>query len=327
MVSMVSQWDIVIVGGAMAGLTAALYAARQGLKTLVVTKDIGGQALLTNEIQNYPAFMNISGFDLATKFQEQARSYGAEFVYDEVTSVREAEQNCYTVRTATDEFYCCAVILAFGKTPRDLGVPGEQEFKGKGVSYCAVCDGPLFKGKEVAVVGSGEPALDAANYLSNLVAKLHVVQRMGKPIGDEELIATLRAMNHVSFMPKSLVTKLSGDKKLESATIQDLTTNALTELKIDGVFVEMGYIAKTDFVKDLVQLNGKREIVTDREGRTSTPGVFAAGDVTDLPYKQAIVSAGHGCTAALSAYNHVQRVRGKPAYTVDWRVVSRKTTD
>lgn len=315
------QRDIIVVGGAAAGLTAAIYCARLGLRTLVITKDIGGQALLTNEIQNYPGFTNTSGFDLMNKFQEQAQAYGADFVYDEVVEIREAEQNCFALKTAGEEFYSCAIVLAFGKTPRDLGVPGEQQLKGKGVSYCAVCDGPLFKGKTMVVVGAGDPALDAASYLASLAGKLHVIQRVAEPIGDEELIASLRSRSNVSFVPNSKVVRINGEKKVQSLTVRNLVNDAESEIVVDGVFIEMGYVAKTEFVKDLVLLNGRREVITDKEGRTSHPGVFAAGDVTDTPYKQVVVSAGQGCAAALSAYNHVQRLRGRPAVTVDWKSI------
>jgi thioredoxin reductase (NADPH) len=154
-------FDVVIVGGASAGLTAALYAARQNLKTMVITKDIGGRALLTDHIENYPGFDSIGGFELMSKFEEQAKAFGAQFAYDEVTSVDERESICFTVKTRNDAYDACAVILAFGKTPRDLGGAGEERFKGRGVSYCSVCDGPLFKGKTVAVAGSGDPALEA----------------------------------------------------------------------------------------------------------------------------------------------------------------------
>src|SRR5918912_954316 len=147
--------DVVIVGGASAGLTAAMYASRQGLRTLVITKDIGGQALLTNDIENYPAFEHIGGFELMQKFEQQARNFGAEFAYEEVQFIREAEPSCFMVKTNNDNnhYSSRALILAFGKTPRDLNVPGEKEFKGRGVSHCAVCDGPFFKKKKIAVVG------------------------------------------------------------------------------------------------------------------------------------------------------------------------------
>src|SRR5215467_4902096 len=176
--------DIIIIGGASAGLSAALYTSRQGLKTLLLTKDIGGQALLTNNIENYPAFEHIGGFELMSKFERQARVFGTEFVYEEVSSITEDEhKKVFKVRTSSNkEYLAVAIVLAFGKTPRDLNVPGEQELKGKGVSYCAVCDGPLFKGRTVAVFGAGDPALDAAVYLKNLASKLYVIHRTDKMV-------------------------------------------------------------------------------------------------------------------------------------------------
>ena len=207
------QYDVIIVGGAAAGLTAALYTSRQSLKTLVITKDIGGQALLTNNIQNYPGFPKISGFELMRKLQDQASSYGVEFLFDEVTKIEVAEQSCFSVKTHNSEYNACAIILAFGKTPRDLGIPGEQHLKGKGVSSCAVCDGPLFKGKSVAVVGVGDPALEAANYLSRLAGRVYLVQRTSHPIGDEEMIANLDSTSNVEFLNNKIVTSITGSTK------------------------------------------------------------------------------------------------------------------
>ena len=153
------MYDVIVIGGASAGLTAAMYGSRQGLNTLIITKDIGGQALLTNDIENYPAFEHIGGFELMNKFEQQAKNFGAEFVYEEVSSIRKDEPRYLTIKTASDNQYNTrTIILAFGKTPRDLNVPGEKELKGKGVSYCAVCDGPLFKNKTVSIVGTGESA-------------------------------------------------------------------------------------------------------------------------------------------------------------------------
>jgi thioredoxin reductase (NADPH) len=323
------QYDVIVVGGASAGLTAALYTARQSLRTLVITKDIGGQALLTNSIQNYPGYTDISGFELMTKFQEQAALYGAEFLYDEVLKVNQAEEGCFSVGTKDKEFQTCSVILAFGKTPRDLGVPGEQRFKGKGVSYCAVCDGPLFKGKVVAVVGSGDPALEAANYLAGVAAKVYIVQRTQRPIGDEELIQNLKSMKNVEFVNEAVVSSINGGTKLESLTIHKTAPkgdHSPTQLEVDGLFVEMGYVTKTDFIRNLVELNSLGEIIVDKNGATSMPGVFACGDVTDTLYKQAIVSAGQGAAAALSAYNYIQRLRGKSASKADWKSIKLKPT-
>jgi thioredoxin reductase (NADPH) len=320
------MYDVVIIGGASAGLTAAMYTSRQGLRTLVITKDIGGQAILTNDIENYPGFGHIGGFDLMSKFEKQAKVFGAEFAYEEVVSVIEDEPSCITIKTANNNDYsCCVLILAFGKTPRDLNVPGEKELKGRGVSYCAVCDGPFFKNKTVAVVGAGEHALEAAVYLKELASRVYIVHRTDKPIGSEETINSLD-QNNVSFVASSVVKAINGDSKVESLVIDNSKTKSESKLDIDGVFVEMGYVAKTDIVKDIVQLNANKEIIVDKYCATSTEGIFAAGDVTDVPYKQAIISAGQGATAALSAYNYIQRLKGRPNVKYDWKSVAKKTS-
>ncbi len=316
-------YDVVIIGGSAAGLTAAMYSARQGLRTLVVTKDIGGQMLLTNGIQNYPGYQSISGFELSTKLKEQAELYGTQFAYEEVTDVeenRECPGLCFTVRTSGGMYTGTTVILAFGKTPRNLGVPGEKELNGRGVSYCAVCDGPLFRGKIVTVVGTGDQALDAVNYLANVVKSVYLVHRYDRPIGSEEYISQVLALPNVKAVPNSRVVELRGNSNLGSVILENTVSKERTELESDGIFVEIGYFAKTDVVEKLVRLNGK-EIAVDREGRTSMPGVFAAGDVTDIAFKQAVISAAQGASAALSAYNYVQRMRGKTSARADWRSV------
>jgi thioredoxin reductase (NADPH) len=312
------------VGGSAAGLTAALYSARQGMRTLVLTKDIGGQMLLTSEIQNYPGYKSIGGFELSTKLKEQAELYGAEFVYEEVTRVEEDRQCpglCFRVETTGGEYSGTSLILAFGKTPKNLGVPGEKELNGKGVSYCAVCDGPLFKGKTVAVVGTGDQALEAANYLANVVKSVVLIHLYDRPIGSEEYITQVLSLQNVSAMPNSRVVELKGTRRLESLAVESGASRQLSEMKADGIFIEIGYIPKTNIVAELVKLNSKGEIIVDRDGVTSTQGVFAAGDVTDTTFKQAVISAAQGASAALSAYNYVQRLKGKTASRADWRSI------
>jgi thioredoxin reductase (NADPH) len=331
------SYDVLVVGGASAGLTAAMYASRQGLKTLVITKDIGGQALLTNAIENYPPFEHIGGFELMQKFEQQARNFGAEFAYEEVLSItehKEGDGGGFIVKTNNKdtEYSGHALILAFGKTPRDLNVKGEKELKGRGVSYCAVCDGPFFKNKKVAIVGAGDPALEAALYLKELASQLYIIHRTDKPVGSEESIDLLlqnKGNNNnndkkFSFISNSIVNAINGNSKVESLTLYDSKTKSESKLDVDGIFVEMGYVARTDIVKDLVQLNGNKEIIVDKYCSTSTKGIFAAGDVTDVPYKQAIISAGQGAIAALSAYNYLQRLKGKPAIRTDWKSVVNK---
>ena len=332
------SYDILVVGGASAGLTAAMYASRQGLKTLVITKDIGGQALLTNDIENYPPFEHIGGFELMQRFEQQARNFGAEFAYEEVLSITEHKEDGgggFIVKTNNNdnEYFGRALILAFGKTPRDLNVKGEKELKGRGVSYCAVCDGPFFKNKKVAIVGPGDQALEAAFYLKELASQLHIIHRTDKPVGSEESLDLLQNKDNnnnnnnkkkISFISNSNVKAINGNSKVESLTLYDSKTKSESKLDVDGIFVEMGYVAKTDIVKDLVKLNDSKEIIVDKYCATSTKGIFAAGDVTDVPYKQAIISAGQGAIAALSAYNYLQRLKGKPPIRADWKSAETK---
>ena len=317
------QYDCIVVGGASAGLTSALYLSRQSLKTLVISKDIGGQALLTDDIENYPGFNEISGFDLMNKFQQQVSAYGAEFVYDEVVSVSVNADGNFRVKTRGEEYTSTALILAFGKTPRNLEVPGEEEFRGRGVSYCAVCDGPLYKKATIAVVGIGEHVLQAAVYLSTLASKLYVVYRGAKINEDDELYQQLRTRDNVEFIRNSTVKEIKGGRILEKVIVASNSKedSNIQELQVRGLFVEMGYVARTDFVKDLVELTKNKEIIVDKLGNTSREGVFAAGDVTDIPYKQAVISAGQGASAALSAFNYIQKKHGKNTIRTDWKSV------
>ena len=325
------SYDVLVVGGASAGLTAAMYASRQSLKTLVITKDIGGQALLTNAIENYPPFEHIGGFELMQKFEQQARNFGAEFAYEEVLSITHHEGGGFMIKTNNKdkEYSGYVLILAFGKTPRDLNVKGEKELNGRGVSYCAVCDGPFFKNKKVGIVGPGDPALEAALYLKELASQLYIIHSTDKPVGSEESIDLLQNKdnNHkISFISNSIVKSINGNSKVESLTLYNSKTKSESKLDVDGIFVEMGYVARTDIVKDVVKLNDNKEIIVDKHCGTSAKGIFAAGDVTDVPYKQAIISAGQGAVAALSAYNYIQRLKGKPAIKADWKSLANKNS-
>ncbi|MCL7398215.1 MAG: FAD-dependent oxidoreductase [Thaumarchaeota archaeon] len=310
-------YDIIIVGGGAAGLTAALYATRQGLKTLVVAKDIGGQLTLASQIENYPGIKAIAGLELAQSIKEQAEEFGAEFVYDEAIGISQLD-NAFRISTkVSGDYDALAVILAFGKTPRSLGVPGEDRLVGRGVSYCAICDAPLFRGKKVAVVGWGEHAFKAVKVLRAYGNKVYIIHRGEAKLTDEELVRESESMN-VVYMPNSVVLEIKGDTRVRSIVLKNAKTGEEGELEVDGVFVEMGYTAKTDWVKGFVQLNENGEIVTDKLGMTSRPGVFAAGDVTDILYKQAVIAAAQGAIAALSAYNYIQRLRGLPTKKSDW---------
>ncbi|MEE9585641.1 MAG: FAD-dependent oxidoreductase [Nitrososphaerales archaeon] len=311
-------YDVIIVGAAAAGLTAAIYTARQGMSTLVIGKDVGGQALLTNDIQNYPGYDNIDGFTLTSKFEKQAKSFNAEIIYDEVQKIHGEDGN-FKVETPSKQFRSQTIILAFGKTPRDLGVPGEDRFKGRGLSYCATCDGPLYRGKTVAIVGSAEYAVDAAVMLSDIAEKVYQISNRDRLVGDGDLLTNLESRKNVVFVSNSNVSEIMGDQTVESIKVLNVKSGSEEEYNVDGIFVELGYVAMTDFVKDLVNLNERKEVIVDKECRTSRKGVFAAGDVTDMPFKQLVISAGQGSTAALSAYNYLQKLKGKSIIRGDWK--------
>lgn len=313
------KYDIIVIGGAFAGLSSAIYASRLGMKTLVVTKDIGGQGLLTNEIQNYPGFESISGFDLASKFQSQAQLYGCEFAYDEIRQVKE-EDGTFKLKGVEELYESDALILAFGKTPRDLGVDGEEKFKGRGVSYCSICDGPLYKNKEVAVAGAGDHALQAALYLSTVASKVYVTQKGNRISGSEDMVEQTKSLKNVEFLYESDVKEIKGDKTVNSVELKK-KDGTFNQLSVRAVFVEMGYVAKTQMLKDFVEMNKDNEVIINMNGETSRKGVFAAGDVTNIPYKQAIISAGQGSVAALSAINYIHQKRGKGSVKSDWKFV------
>jgi thioredoxin reductase (NADPH) len=316
------KYDVIIVGAGIAGLTAALYAARQKLSTLVISADLGGQLLLTNEIQNFPGFMSISGLELIRKVEEQAKTYGAEILFDEVTSIAEQE-NFFTVKTASgNEFQAEAVVLAFGKSPKEMGVPGEKELKGKGVSYCVICDAPLYRGKKVVLVGWGLHNYENIVRLRDYASKVYWVFPGEKPLEEEELLQEAMSKGNVELVPYSEPVEVKGDKRVQALVVRNKKTGELKTLEVDGVFVEMGYVTKTDFLKGLVQLNEKGEVVVDKMCRTSKPGIFAAGDVSEMPHKQAVIAAGMGACAALSAYAYVMEKRGrKVGQVADWRHV------
>ncbi len=302
-------YDVIVVGGASAGLSAAIYSSRLKLKTLVITKDMGGQVLLNPEIKNYPGFMSIRSIDLMRKFEEQALNSGAEIVYDEVIEIKEKE-NGFIVRTLTEDYESKTIILAFGNTPKSLEVPGEKRLYGKGLSYSAIAHGNLFAKKVVMVVGWKDLAINAALRLCDIANKVYLSYKTGELLGSFELREKLDEKGNLELIPYSQVIEIKGGDKVESVILQDVRTQKVREIKIDGVFVEIGYVTKTDFVRNLVEFNTAGRIVVDKSYSTSHSGIFAAGGVTDSPSKQIVISAGEGATAAISASKYIQRHYG-----------------
>lgn len=301
------MYDTIIVGAGAAGLTTAIYAARRNLKTLVLSKDIGGQTATATQIENYPGVLDQpNGFTLMQNFKKQAESFGAEIKYGVVFGIKKVKE-FFQVNTDRNSYSTKTVILAFGLTPRELGVPGEDKFKGKGVAYCATCDAPLFKDKVVAVVGGGNSALDAADLLSGIAQKAYLIHRRDEFTSEAVLQQKVEQAQNIERVLNSEIVKIKGGKKVESIIIKNNQSSQMKEVEVDGIFVEIGYEAKTAWLKGLVKLNERGEIITDENCRTSVPGVFAAGDVTDAPYKQIVISAGEGAKAALQTFKFIQQ--------------------
>lgn len=299
-------YDVIIVGGASAGLTAAIYSSRFKLKTLVITKDIGGQTLLASQIENYPGFMSINGIELIQKFEEQARNSGAEFVYNEVVEIKEVDDG-FMVKTLTEDYKTKTVILAFGQTPKSLEIPEEGRFYGKGLSYSVICDEHLFTKKAVMVIGWGDLAMDAALRLCDIADKVYMSYKTGELLGSRELMEKLKAKENLVLIPYSRVIEIKGNDKVESVVLQDVWTHKIREIKLDGIFVKLGHMVKTDFIRDFVKLDIAGKIIVDKSCSTSRLGIFAAGDITDTPSKQIVISAGEGAIAAISAFKYIQR--------------------
>jgi len=301
------MYDTIIVGAGPAGLTAAIYASRRNLKTLVLSKNIGGQASLAAEIENYPGVLNKpSGFELMQNFKTQAENLGAEIKYEGVNKIEKDNSN-FKVTADQNIYQAKTVILALGLAHRELEVKGEEKLKGRGVAYCATCDGPLFKNKTVAVVGGGNSALDAADYLSGLAKNVYLIHRRDKFSAESIREKKVRQSKNITIFLNVIVKEIKGQNKVESIIVEDLKDKSQQELKLNGLFIEIGYQAKTGWLKNIINLNDKGEIITDENCCTSAPGVYAAGDVTDAPYKQIIISAGEGAKVALQAHQYLQQ--------------------
>jgi thioredoxin reductase (NADPH) len=314
----VKMYDVVIIGAGAAGLTAAIYARRRLLKTLVISLDIGGQALLTEQIENYPGYLDKSGPKLMRIFEKQARDFGAEILIGYVTKVEKVNDH-FKVISNVGEFETKTVIIAAGKVPRKLNVPGEDKFLGRGVSTCVTCDAPFARNKVVAVVGGGNSALEGVEVVSKFANKVYLIHRRDQFRADEITIEKVKKLPNVEFILNTVITEIKGDKKLESVVIQNVKTNEIKELKVDMVFLEIGHETKIDFVRHLVKTDEYNQIITNKAAETSCPGIFAAGDVTDSPYKQLVIAAAEGAIAALSAYNYIGKKEGKEAVKADWK--------
>lgn len=299
--------DVIIIGGGGSGLTAALYASRAKLRTHLFEKlTPGGQIALTDVVENYPGFPEgITGPEISQKMEEQAKKYGTEIHYEEVKTLRK-QGEVFSVQTSSGEHQTRTIILASGASFRMLGVPGEKELIGKGVSYCATCDGAFFKGKELAVVGGGDSALQEGIFLTRFASRVTVIHRRDKLRASPILQERAKKNAQISFIWDTVAEKVLGQKKVEGVALKNVKSGQSQDFKTDGVFVFIGHDPNTAFLKDFVALDDKGYVVTDPFLKTSVPGVFAAGEIRAGAVKQLVAAAGEGCEAALAAQAYLE---------------------
>jgi len=304
-------YDIAILGGGPAGLSAAVYTARKRLDCLMVSPDVGGQVLWTGEVENYIGFQYIQGRELIDLFKKQVEKFPiAQAIGSPVTRLGEAA-GAFTVETSAGGlFRARAVIVATGKRYRRLDVPGEADLIGKGVSFCATCDAPLFEGQTVAVIGGGNSALTAVNDLVRYARKIFVVNIAARIQADPILVEKARAFGRVEFLEEAEVAEIRGRERVEGIRVISRKTGVESDLAVTGVFVEIGLVPNTDFLDGFLALNKQGEVIVDCFCNTSRAGIFAAGDVTTVPEKQIIVAAGEGAKAALTAYKYLLNREG-----------------
>jgi len=312
---MADIYDIAIIGGGPAGLTAGLYACRGRMKTVLVEKmACGGQVLITDTIENYPGFPEgIKGPDLADWMTKQAERFGLEVRLDEVKSIglKKGEKEPFSVKLADgSEIRSLSVIAAMGASWNKLGIPGEKELTGRGVSYCATCDGPLFKGKEVVVVGGGDTALEDALFLTKFAGKVTIVHRRDRLRATKILQERAVTNNKIELCLNSVATEVLGKSKCEGLKVKDVKDGKEKTLKADGIFVLIGISPNSEAVKGILKLDDRGYIITDDDMRTSVEGIFACGDVRKKLLRQVVTATGDGATAAFNAQHYVERIKG-----------------
>lgn len=299
--------DLVIIGGGPAGLTAGLYGARAALNTVLIEQGLpGGQASTTDRIDNYPGFpQGISGPDLMMQMDEQARRFGLALEFAQVKQIVPGEDK-FILHTDGGELAAKAVIIATGAVSKALGVPGEQEFLGRGVSYCATCDGAFFQGKKVAVLGGGDSALQEGIFLTKFAEKVYIIHRRDELRATRVLQAKVEKNEKLEFILNATVSSILGTDKVEAVKIRDVSTQEEKSVAVDGVFVYIGKKPANDLIKDLVRVDENGYILVNQQMMTSVPGIFAAGDVRQTPLRQVVTAVGDGAIAAVAAEQFIE---------------------
>lgn len=298
--------NVIIIGSGCAGLTAAIYAARANLNPLVITgPEFGGQIATTTEVENYPGFpTGLQGPELTEGMKQQAERFGARLEYDEVVEV-DLKQRPFIVRTHGSTYEAKALIVASGASPRKLGVPGEKELTGRGVSYCATCDGFFFKGKDIMVVGGGDSALQEGLFLTKFGSRVTIVHRRDQLRAGVALAEKAQKNEKMAFLWNKVVTEINGNGALKTVKLKDTVTGEESERAVDGLFIYIGHLPNTSLYVGQLAMDHEGYLIVNEYLHTNVPGVFAAGEVHDKHFRQAIVSAGFGCMAAMEAEKYL----------------------
>lgn len=298
------MYDIIIVGGGPAGMTAAIYGASARKKVLILEKDsMGGKILKTNKIKNYPGFEEISGFDYSNNLFNQIKKLGVEVKFEEVLKINKDK----SIITNKSKYNAGAIIIATGSKNKTLNILNEDKFLGKGISYCATCDGMFFKGKNVAIVGGGNSSISEALYLSNIVKKLYVIYRQKDFKFDSIDLETLKKKDNVTFIFNSTVNKLNGNEFIESITVKNNEDNNESEISVDGLFISIGFTPLSSLCEEILELSDNGYILSNEECTTNIDGVFVAGDVRKKSVRQLTTACSDGTIAAIKAFNYLNR--------------------
>lgn len=305
-----NHFDSIIIGAGAAGLTAGIYLSRAKVKTLILNEGtVGGQMVLTHEIANYPGVESISGYELARTMKSQAQKFGCVIKSNlKITGMDLTGEIKRVEINNKDSFTSDVLIIATGGRSRMIGAVGEDKFKGKGISYCATCDGDFFQDKEIIVVGGGNSALEEAVSLTRYASKVTIVHQFDHFQALEHYVDEAKKNDKIDFVMESKITEFAGDEKLESVKIQNQATGEITEKKIDGVFIFIGYVPNTESLEGIIELSQWKEIVVDKDMKTNIPGVFAAGDSVQKKYRQVTTAVADGTIAALSAADYINNI-------------------